>query len=127
MASKKQTNRRNVLVIFGLLTSLSLTSILLLALAPNPMAPKPRSLLVLDQTPSLTAIFDTKAPLHRWQHIYIHHSKTRREPTASTGDHFLITGPLDGDIQIKIDPRWTNQLSATPNSAIVSPTCISIC
>ncbi len=125
--ARQKSNRRNMLVIFGLLLSLSLTSALLLALAPNPMLPQPKSLLVLDQTPSLDSIFDTKQPLHRWQHIYIHHSKSRRQPSASTGDHFLITGPLDGDIQIKIDPRWTNQLAATPNTAIVSPTCISIC
>src|SRR5882762_174278 len=122
---KDRQSRRNVVVIGGLLISLSLTSALLLALAPTPLLPEPRSLMVLDSTTTLDQLFDTQTPVqpNRWQYIYIHHSKTRRADSAPTGDHFLITGQSDSQIEIRIDPRWTYQKSA----ASIFANRISIC
>ena len=126
---KRLKSRRNVLVIAGLLSSLTLTSILLLILAPTPLLPEPRSLMVIESNPALDEIFDTQAPIQnrRWQSIFIHHSKTRRADSAPASDHFLILGPADGaDGEIRIDQRWTTQ-QATPASANLGANCITIC
>jgi len=101
--SKSRRSPRRLLVIAGLLSSLTLTSILLLVLAPSPLLPEPRSLMVLESSSNLDEIFDTQTPIQsrRWQSIFIHHSKTRRADAAAPGDHFLITSPADlsdGDI-----------------------------
>src|SRR3954467_7683310 len=109
---KNARSRRNLLVIAGLLSSLTLTSVLLLILAPSPLLPEPRSLLVVESNPSLDEIFDTRTPIQsrRWQSIFIHHSKTRRADTQAAAEHFLITGPADSsDGEIRIDPLWNNQ------------------
>ena len=129
-AAKRSKSRRNVLVIAGLLSSLTLTSILLLALAPSPLLPEPRSLMVLESSSTLDEIFDTQTPIQsrRWQSIFIHHSKTRRADAAAPGDHFLITSPADSsDGNIRIDPRWNNQQSASPAASSVRGDCITIC
>src|SRR5881394_3143898 len=128
-AGKRAKSRRNFLVIAGLLSSLTLTSILLLILAPTPLAPEPRSLMVVESNPNLDEIFDTQSPIQarRWQAIFIHHSKTRRADAAA-GDHFLITNPADGtDGEIRIDPRWNKQQIATPAGGSVPQNCITIC
>ena len=128
-AAKRAKSRRNVLVIAGLLSSLTLTSILLLILAPSPLLPEPRSLMVAESNSTLDEIFDTQTPIssRRWQSIFIHHSKTRRADAAAPGDHFLITGPADAaDGEIRIDPRWNHQQSA-PTAAALGPACITIC
>jgi len=127
-SAKRLKSRRNVLVIAGLLSSLTLTSILLLILAPTPLLPEPRSLMVIESNPALDEIFDTHAPIQsgRWQSIFIHHSKTRRADAAGD-DHFLIMGPADGaDGEIRIDPRWNTQQPAATSPPINS-SCISIC
>jgi len=113
--AKRLKSRRNVLVIAGLLSSLTLTSILLLILAPSPLLPEPRSLVVVESNPALDEIFDTQAPIpaRRWQSIFIHHSKTRRADAATGEDHFLIAGPADGaDGAIRIEQCWMNQQAA---------------
>jgi len=127
--SKSRRPSRRLLVIAGLLSSLTLTSILLLILAPSPLLPEPRSLMVLESNPTLDEIFDTHTPIQsrRWQAIFIHHSKTRRAELAG-GDHFLITSPADAsDGEIRIDPRWNDQQSATPSGGSVAANCITIC
>ena len=124
------TRSRRLLVIAGLLSSLTLTSILLLILAPSPLLPEPRSLMVLESNPTLDEIFDTQIPIQsrRWQAIFIHHSKTRRADSAGGGDHFLITSPADSsDGEIRIDPRWNYQQSAVPAAGAIPPNCITIC
>ena len=129
-AAKQAKSRRNFLVIAGLLSSLTLTSILLLVLAPSPLLPEPRSLIVVESKPTLDEIFDTQTPIQprRWQTIFIHHSKTRRADAAAGGDHFLIAGAGDGaDGEIRIDPRWNNQQSAVPAGGPVVANCITIC
>ena len=127
---KSRRSPRRFLVIAGLLSSLTLTSILLLILAPSPLLPEPRSLMVLESNPTLDEIFDTQTPIQsrRWQSIFIHHSRTRRADAAAGGDHFLITGPGDGaDGEIRIDPRWNNQQSASPAGGAMAANCITIC
>jgi len=129
-AAKRAKSRRNFLVIAGLLSSLTLTSILLLILAPSPLLPEPRSLLVVESNPSLDAVFDTQEPIQarRWQSIFIHHSKTRRADAAAGGDHFLITGAADGTAgEIRIEPTWNSQQSAVPAGGSVAASCITIC
>jgi hypothetical protein len=130
-AAKRVKSRRNVLVVAGLLSSLTLTSILLLVLAPSPLLPEPRSLLVLESNPTLDEIFETQTPIQprRWESIFIHHSKTRRADAAAMGDHFLITGPADAsDGEIRIDPRWNHQQAASPPAAAgTGANCITIC
>ncbi|HEV8605872.1 MAG TPA: N-acetylmuramoyl-L-alanine amidase [Tepidisphaeraceae bacterium] len=124
--TKPLKSRRNVMVIAGLLSSLTLTSILLIALAPSPLLPEPRSLMVLDSSPTLDEIFDTQTPIQRgrWQYIFIHHSKTRRADAAAPGDHFLILNGTDSsDGEIRIDPRWNHQQPA----ASVAGNCLTIC
>jgi hypothetical protein len=127
---KSAKSRRSVLVVAGLLSSLTLTSILLLVLAPSPLLPEPRSLLVVESNPALDEVFDTRIPIQtgRWQTIFIHHSKTRRADAAS-GDHFLITGPADAsDGEIRIDQRWNNQQPASGFAAAgMGRDCITIC
>lgn len=125
---KNAKSRRNVLVIGALLSSLTSTSILLLILAPSPLTPEPRSLLVVESKPNLDEIFDTSTPIssRRWQSIFVHHSKTRRADGLA-GDHFLITAAADGaDGGIRIDPTWTRQQPAA-GPANLGGNCITIC
>ena len=129
-ADKRVKSRRNVLVIAGLLSSLTLTSILLLILAPTPLLPEPRSLMVVESNPALEEIFETHTPIQpgRWQSIFIHHSKTRRVDVAAGGDHFLVMGPGDGaDGEIRIDPRWNTQQPAGSSTAGLGSNSICIC
>ncbi len=129
-AAKRAKSRRNFLVIAGLLSSLTLTSILLLVLAPSPLVPEPRSLIVVESKPTLDEIFDTQIPIRprRWKAIFIHHSKSRRADPAAGGDHFFIAGTGDGaEGEIRIDPRWNNQQSAVPAVGSVAANCITIC
>jgi hypothetical protein len=128
-AAKRLKSRRNVLVIAGLLSSLTLTSILLLILAPTPLLPEARSLMVVESNPTLDEIFDTQRPIQggRWQSIFIHHSRTRRADGAG-GDHFSIGGPADGaDGEIRIDPRWNLQQAAASAGGAMAKGCITIC
>jgi len=129
-AAKRARSRRNFLVIAGLLSSLTLTSILLLILAPSPLLPEPRSLMVVESNSSLDELFDTQVPIQprRWQAIFLHHSKTRRADAAGGGEHFLVMGAADeADGEIRIEPRWSNQQSAIPTGGSVAANCISIC
>lgn len=129
-SAKRLPSRRNVLVIAGLLSSLTLTSILLLILAPSPLLPEPRSLMVIESNPALEEIFDTQTPINvgRWNSIFIHHSKTRRAAGASAGDHFQIMGPSDAtDGEIRIDPRWNTQQAAASSASSFPTNCICIC
>jgi hypothetical protein len=129
-SAKRLKSRRNVLVIVGLLSSLTLTSILLLILAPSPLLPEARSLLVVESNPTLEEIFDTQRPIQngRWQSIFIHHSRTRRADRAAGGDHFVIGGPADAaDGEIRIDPRWNTQQAAALSAAAPGINCVTIC
>jgi hypothetical protein len=132
-------SERKFIVFTSLVAALTLTSALLLALAPAPLAPSSSSLFAIDTPQSLDAIFDTAAPLRgdQWKYIYIHHSLTAKGNAATLGqkpggfgDHFLIgngQGAEEGEIQIS--PRWNEQKDALPPAGAnqIDPACISIC
>jgi hypothetical protein len=137
LSTSRLMPKRNVLILTSLLGSLTLISILLLALAPAPLVPDVPSLVATsDRDESLDSIFDTavRIPNSHWQYIYVHHSRTRRGSALTMGgdngmgDHFLIgNGDGCGDGEIQIGPRWNRQLSANPVGAKVKNNCICIC
>lgn len=121
---RDKRSRRNVIVMAGLLSSLSLTSVLLLLLAPAPLAPdRTVPLISLGEEP----IFKTRAPYSRhWRYIYIHHTRTPGLPETSD-DHFVIgngIGTQDG--AIVMGQLWQEQQAARPAGARVSDDCITI-
>lgn len=135
----KKTQRR-VIVLTSLVFVLTLTSALLLALAPAPLSPDATNRLFAIETPqTMDVIFQTDTPMRtgRWKYIYVHHSTTTAgnalslaQGSAGVPDHFVIgngDGSVDGEVQI--GPRWNSQnASGVPNGATsVNPDCISIC
>ena len=135
----KKSNRR-IVVFVSLVGVLTLTSALLLALAPAPLAPDASSSLFAVDTPeSMDAIFQTHVTpkSNRWKYIYVHHSHTQAgnalslsEQTGGLSDHFVIgngEGAIDGEIQMS--QRWTQQNAANPPQGAtgIDPNCISIC
>jgi N-acetylmuramoyl-L-alanine amidase len=128
---KHASPRRTVLVFSTLVGILSLTSVILLLLAPAPLLPGPaESLFAVDSPDSLAAIFDTRKPLAQWRYIYIHQSHTISESAGMLADHFIIgngNGAVDGEIQL--GQRWVEQTPAAPlvGGARISANCISIC
>ncbi len=133
---------RRIIVLGTLVSVLTLTSALLLALAPAPLAPDAsNSLFAIEAPQTIDAIFNTDAPARtaRWKYIYIHHSRsatgnavTLARPNDSLGvaDHFVIgngEGCVDGEIQI--GQRWNKQVSAAPPDGArqIDADCISIC
>jgi hypothetical protein len=135
---KKKSSNRTVIVFISLFFTLTVTSALLLALAPAPLAPTMfTSLFAVDSPSSLDVIFNTQAPLARWKYIYIHHSQTPDGNAASLArdhvleDHFVLgngDGCVDGEIQIT--QRWNNQNAVTtppPGVGRIDPACLSIC
>jgi hypothetical protein len=134
-------SHRKVLVFSTLLGVLSLTSALLMALAPAPIAPDAASSLfaVSDSPASFDAVFETRSALvtGKWKYVFIHHSHsasgnaiTLGEASGGVGDHFVI-GNGDGceDGEIQISQRWNQQLSALPPAGAnkINSDCISIC
>ena len=133
-------SRRKFFVFISLITLLTGTSALLLALAPAPLKPDTASSLFALETPrSMDVIFETTNPVAtgRWKYIFIHHSQTPSGNAATLAsrpdglaDHFVIgngSGCVDGEIQV--GHRWAAQLAAgkTPGLAAVRPDCVSIC
>ena len=133
-------SRRKFIVFSTLLGVLSLTSALLMALAPAPLAQDAAtSLFAVDEPRSMDVIFQTRNPIqaNHWKYIYIHHSNTASgnaitlgQPTGGMGDHFLIgngDGLMDGEIQV--GQRWNQQLVALPPTGAnkIDRDCISIC
>lgn len=143
-ASAKKTNpngggQRKAVVFLSLVAVLTLTSGLLLALAPAPLVPgAANSLFAVEAPASLDVIFDTQKPVatDRWQYIYVHHSKTTAgnattlaATPAGLADHFLIgngDGCADGELQVS--QRWSHQQSAGRVAGLdsIDPACISI-
>jgi len=126
-------SRRNVLVLASLLGSLTLTSVLLLVLAPAPLAPESHGLIAVSSTDSLDEIFSVEnRQASAWRYVYIHHCK--RPSTApdqidaiAGGDHFLIgNGRGCDDGEIRVLPRWNLQQPATIAGVNVAPDCISV-
>jgi hypothetical protein len=132
--------RRNFIVFLSLVGLLSFTSVLLLALSPDPLAPSaPASLFALGAPQSMDAIFDAAPRVEsgRWKYVFVHHSRTPAGGAESLAgvdglpaDHFVIgngEGAMDGEIQIT--RRWAGQLAAAPAPGLdrIGPDCISIC
>lgn len=134
----KKAHRRFI-VFTSLIAVLTLTSALLLALAPAPLSPDASSsLFAIDAPQSMDVIFQTKTrcETNRWKYIYIRHSRTASGSALTItnarsipADHFVIgngDGAVDGEIQI--GQRWDTQSSAqAPAGASIDPACISIC
>lgn len=112
--------RRKFLVFVSLVGALTLTSALLLALAPESLRPDAaRSLFASGLPQSFDALFETSVPVRggRWRYIFIHQSLTASGDALTLGqspdgapDHFVIgngDGCQDGEIQIT--QRWTQQ------------------
>lgn len=137
-------NSRRWIVFLSLTGVLSLTSVLLVAMATDPLRPDAAdSLFAVDSASSMDRIFDTQVPSDvssRWRYIYIHHSKSANgnaqllgqaaNSIEGMGDHFLIgngDGCSDGEIQE--GQRWNRQLTAVPPLGVTSmdPACIGIC
>src|SRR5271163_4226590 len=118
LADSAEQGRENKVVVFvSLMGTLTLTSILLLTLAPAPLTPDAAtSLFAVDLPGSLDPIFDshssTPPAAARWKYIFIHQSRTNGGDAAKLGhsDHFVVgngDGSLDGEIQIT--RLWTGQ------------------
>jgi hypothetical protein len=136
-----KNSHRKVVVFSTLITVLTLTSALLLALAPAPLNPDAASSLfaIANSPQTLDTIFQTESPLRtaRWKYIYIHHSRTASGNAMTlarhrdgVGDHFVIgngDGCMDGEIQVT--QRWNRQTSAAPPSGAnqIDADCVSIC
>ncbi len=134
-----KSSQRKFIVFTSLIGVLTVTSALLLALAPAPVSPDAASsLYAIDAPSSLDVIFDTKVPANpgRWKYVYIRHTGTTAgnaltlgQGSHGIGDHFVIgngNGAIDGEIQI--GQRWNQQLAALPpvTGATIDPSCVSI-
>jgi hypothetical protein len=136
----QQGSQRKVLVFAALLTVMTATCALLLALAPAPLTPGAASSLFAVGTPeSLDSIFQTPVPPQKgsWQYVYVHQSKTDAGSVATLGesadglgDHFVIgNGDGCGDGEVQIAQRWHRQKPAGRVAGLksIDPSCISIC
>jgi hypothetical protein len=134
-------SKRKFVVFTSLVGLLTLTSALLLALAPPPLAAEAgyNTLAASDRSDFLEDIFKTTVTpkTDQWKYIYIHQSATPSGSAATlalpdTGlcDHFII-GNGDGcpDGEIQMCPRWNQQQPpvAPDGVAHIEPDCISIC
>ena len=134
---RDRKSRRNVVVLASLLGSLVLTSLLLIALAPAPLAPDAAgTLFAISEHDSFDRLFLTRNAVEqgRWTQIFIHQSKTASGNAvtlggnAGMGDHFLIGNGNDcGDGEVQIGHRWNLQQPARPEGAQVAEGCVSIC
>lgn len=139
MESGVKTSQRKFIVFTSLIGVLTVTSALLLALAPAPVSPDAASsLYAIDAPSSLDVIFETKAPVqpNHWKYVYIRHTRTTSgnaltlgQNSHGIGDHFVIgngEGAIDGEIQI--GQRWNQQLAALPpiKGSTITPDCVSI-
>lgn len=142
-------DRRPLIVLMCLITSLMGVSGLLLLLEPTPLAPIGGPILtVLDTTPrGLDELLENQRDIEadRWQAIIIHHSGERHGSASSLGAehqalghggllyHFVVgngQGADDGEVQIGY--RWNRQLGSPhvnegANAAWFNRHAVSIC
>jgi len=131
--------KRRVVVLVSLVGVLTLTSALLLAIAPAPLSTQTAaSLLAVDDAQSIDQIFELPASqMNRWNYIYIHHSaspagsaETLKGNDSMMADHFVIgNGEGAGDGEIQMGLRWKQQLppGQIPGAEYIDRSCLSIC
>jgi hypothetical protein len=136
---------RKLAVLLSLVGVLTATSVLLITLAPPPLAsvtPTYDNLWATGNDDSGSqlsqVVFNTKVPARasRWKYIYVHqtgtatgNSLTLAGAPGGLGDHFLIGNGLGcPDGQIQMCQRWMNQAdpAAPAGAESIDPTCISI-
>jgi hypothetical protein len=133
-------SKRKIVVLTSFVALLSLTSALLLALAPPPLSAEGyNTLAARGGQDFLAEVLNTAVTpkSSHWKYIYVHHSATERGsaqtlaiPGAGLCDHFVIgngDGCQDGEIQM--GPRWNQQKAPAPSPGLdhIEPDCISIC
>lgn len=131
--------RRKIFVFAGLVSAMTLTSVLLLVLQQAPLTPDAaRTLMAIDTPAQIDAVFETQIPLQtaRWKYIYVHHGGQPSGPgnsksdTDASPDHFIIGNGEGsaGDGQVQVGQRWTAQQPAGKTSGLdrVDPDCVSV-
>jgi hypothetical protein len=127
---------RKVIVLASLMGVLTLTSAMLLALAPPPLSAESslENLWVTDSAGSgeLTdAVFKTRTAVKagQWKYIFIHDSAAKVAGVVGAGDHFVVADGVNRpDGQIVMTQRWNAQNAARPPGVeSIDPSCISIC
>lgn len=124
-------HKRKAIVFVSLVGVLTLTSSLLLVLAPAPLRPGAASTLFNADSPSgsYQAVFQTDRPIEsgRWKSLLIRTAPAGASGTS--GDHFTLSDAQSGaDGQIEISARWMSQLAALPpaGTSRIDPGCVSI-
>lgn len=116
---------RTTLVTAALVVALGLTSVLLLIMAPAPLAPPAQSLVVPEDVAlPLKAVYQTRKPIvpGRWKGILIHHSKTRRGDLLTLSQiginaHFVVgNGDGCGNGEVQFGQQWQEQQAAAIGS-----------
>jgi len=114
------------LMIAGLLGSLVVASILVIAYGPAPLRKVQPTLMVVDPA----TLYNTATQVRNWNTLYIHHSKTQTDDwdSQNAGDHFVIgNGNSVGDGEIVMTSRWQSQQTGAVNGLEISRGWISIC
>lgn len=129
--------QRKLIVLASLVSVLTATSALLLALAPPPLGSQTTfdNLWAADTDGGrdlVEAITKTAAPTQadHWKYIYVHQSNTSSGDAGGLGDHFVIgNGQVTNDGQILLTQRWNHQTTALApaGASSIDPACISIC
>ena len=129
----RKNPRRRILVLGSLFAALTVTSGLLLAIAPPPLAGQAPfdNLWAAERADQLDAIFKSKLALKagQWQYIYIHQSGSTSARQSDLSNHFVIgNGRGWEDGQIQMTQRWNQQqpADAPPGAKSMDPACITI-
>lgn len=125
-------HKRKAIVFVSLVGVLTLTSTLLLLLAPAPLRPSAAVTLFNANSPSgdYQVIFQTDRPIEvgRWKSLLVR--TTPASTSTVNGDHFALGSARTGvDGQIEISARWMSQLAALPpaGTSQIDAGCVSIC
>ncbi len=139
-------HKRKAIVFVSLVGVLSLTTTLLLVIAPAPLRPELAATLYNEGTTTnsqvdtgMNQIFQTDRPIEtgQWKSILVRFSKNKSgsaytiaDKKNGSVDHFVIcngNGGIDGEIQLT--SRWNAQLSALtpPGAASIDRHCLTIC
>lgn len=138
-----QQRKRQAWVFVGLLSVLTGTSALLLAVAPAPLKPDSAAAAWVSSQvapaeeaafPELPGVTDTRVAVapNRWQYIYVRHSRTApgaaRTLGTNPGDHFVIGSDENPRGGVQMTLRWDHQVSAAAPQGVASidPRCVTI-